>query len=160
MIFSFDDEFGTHKDLITEAALFFIDTLIPKENSENLYISFEIDPDIEYDGMCVNDDELDDELGGFDHEEIDLNRCYTITFRRFNPKKMNEVIRILAHEMVHVKQYVMDELTGVTYARWMGKDYIDEDNPYSYYDSPWEIEAYGREIGLIKRWNDYIEKKK
>lgn len=61
-------------------------------------------------------------------------------------------LEILAHEMVHVKQYVTGELKDYIYGnkvRWNGQKMLyDETNDESYYDSPWEIEAYGRQIGL------------
>jgi hypothetical protein len=59
----------------------------------------------------------------------------------------------LAHEMVHVKQYIKGELQDFRAKRttkWQGK-LVDEDKIY-YYDLPWEIEAHGREMGLYTRW--------
>ena len=54
----------------------------------------------------------------------------------------------LAHEMVHVKQYVRHELKEPTV--WKGTN-INTDK-VEYWDLPWEIEAHGREIGLFVRW--------
>jgi hypothetical protein len=54
----------------------------------------------------------------------------------------------LAHEMVHVKQQAKGELKNLlckNIDRWHGK-YIDRD--IEYYERPWEIEAFGREIGM------------
>jgi hypothetical protein len=61
---------------------------------------------------------------------------------------------ILAHEMVHVKQYAKGELrhcgqTGCL--RWNGTNTID-DGSTQYWDLPWEIEAHGREKGLVYQW--------
>ena len=55
----------------------------------------------------------------------------------------------LAHEMVHVKQQATGELKSLLKSRterWQGK-YIKEDD-FKYYETPWEIEAYGREFGM------------
>ena len=64
----------------------------------------------------------------------------------------------IAHEAVHIKQWVNGELvTGMgpnTHGRmkWHGEwtDYhLKSKNPKDYWESPWEIEAYGRERGLV-----------
>lgn len=57
----------------------------------------------------------------------------------------------LAHEMVHVKQHAKGELKSMLRVRedkWHGR-YIKE-NELHYFDKPWEIEAYGRELGLYQ----------
>lgn len=62
-------------------------------------------------------------------------------------------LRILAHEMVHVKQYVLGELRdgeSKKHVTWRGKRHpAHEDDRY--WSLPWEIEAYGREPGLYYR---------
>lgn len=60
---------------------------------------------------------------------------------------------ILAHEMVHVNQYASGTLgfckkTNLT--KWNGQLY--DESKYSYWDLPWEIEAFGREKGLVYQW--------
>lgn len=50
----------------------------------------------------------------------------------------DEIIHTLAHEMVHVKQYVKGELND-SLDMWKGKE-IDSDK-IDYDDHPWEIEA-------------------
>ena len=61
----------------------------------------------------------------------------------------HEILKTLAHELVHVKQYVLGELTwrdrGMS---WKGVHH-DPDNLLEYFDLPYEIEAYGRERGLL-----------
>lgn len=66
----------------------------------------------------------------------------------------------LAHEMVHVKQWatgeLMDYLSNCEKSMWKGKVFYclkDDD----YWTLPWEIEAYGREIGLYHMFeqNEY-----
>ena len=59
----------------------------------------------------------------------------------------------LAHEMVHVKQHATCELKSMLMrceSRWHGR-YIKEDE-VNYFDKPWEIEAYGRELGLYQMY--------
>ena len=78
----------------------------------------------------------------------------------------NELLKALAHEMVHVKQYATGELfqysIGGAGHRYQGKKYSAN---MEYYDCPWEIEAYGREVGLYrlylqqKQWFKHHQKK-
>lgn len=58
----------------------------------------------------------------------------------------------LAHEMVHVKQFARDELKYNVRRKtdkWRG-EYISRE--VDYFDKPWEIEAFGRELGLYYRY--------
>jgi hypothetical protein len=59
----------------------------------------------------------------------------------------------LAHEMVHVKQHAVGELKSMLRKReerWHGR-YIKEDEMH-YFEKPWEVEAYGRELGLYQMY--------
>lgn len=56
------------------------------------------------------------------------------------PIEFADMMRALAHEMVHAKQYLRGELCGYTHS-WKGK----KPRKYKYENSPWEIEAYGLE---------------
>jgi hypothetical protein len=57
-----------------------------------------------------------------------------------------EILKALAHEFVHVKQYVYGELNEEQ-TNWQGEP-IDSD-AVDYYELPWEREAFGREAGLF-----------
>jgi len=59
------------------------------------------------------------------------------------------ILLTLAHEMVHVKQYINGE-TNDELSHWRGKK-IDSDN-VDYWQHPWEIDAHGREIGLVHKF--------
>jgi len=50
-----------------------------------------------------------------------------------------EILRTIAHEMVHVKQYVYGQLNEQM-TIWNGQKV--NDGQYEYFDSPWEIEAH------------------
>ena len=73
----------------------------------------------------------------------------------------HEILKTLAHELVHVKQYVMGELTYRTHGMVWKKETYSPDNIFDYFETPYEIEAYGREKGLLVaflvRWSE-IEK--
>jgi hypothetical protein len=71
--------------------------------------------------------------------------------------KLRRTLEVLAHEMVHVKQYARGELYVGAYSgkhRWQGKWVSDNIN---YWDAPWEIEAHGRESGLFIQYADKNE---
>jgi hypothetical protein len=62
---------------------------------------------------------------------------------------------ILAHEMVHVKQFALGELVWHEhnkYPKWLGR-HINYEH-MSYWDLPYEVEAHGREKGLVYQWCD------
>jgi hypothetical protein len=71
--------------------------------------------------------------------------------------RLKKLIVDLGHELVHVKQYVNSELFDYVAGgvRYKGS-YFDQSYQESeelYYESPWEIEAYGREWGLYKMFS-------
>jgi hypothetical protein len=90
-----------------------------------------------------------------------IGECYTYEFER--PKVfdidieqrmgLTRVLETLAHEMVHVEQ----DATGRCKPYVNGgmiryeKNTIREKD-FDYYDYPWEVEAYGREVGLYRRF--------
>lgn len=60
-----------------------------------------------------------------------------------------DILKTLAHEMTHIKQYVYGEINE-TLTRWKGLK-VDSDN-IDYWVQPWEIEAHGLEAGLFSRF--------
>lgn len=139
---------------ITEAAEFFGKLLGMERISYMLDIERNRKLDVE--GECVC-------------EEAQRNpRWFTITLR--GKRSDEDMIKTLAHEMVHVKQYARNELgkemtlakggDGIRIAtRWKGEFWEPSKNECGYFDSPWEIEAYGREVGLYQRWLSRNDKK-
>jgi len=63
-------------------------------------------------------------------------------------------LEILAHEMVHAKQYALGELVDLTdRCRWLGIEYPEyEPGSEEYYFSPWELEAFGKQVGLFEMY--------
>ena len=71
----------------------------------------------------------------------------------------DRLARILAHEMVHVKQFVRGHLKIKPYKKgyehfWMGKLTKNK-----YLDRPWEVEAYSKESLLMHRALELIRSK-
>jgi hypothetical protein len=87
----------------------------------NIEINFKrMTNDVNYGYACHIDD---------DDYEIDVKRSL----------RMRDMLITVAHEMVHVKQYVKGEMPeSITQG--------------DYWDRPHEIEAHGRETGLFIRW--------
>lgn len=150
--------FGTkNKKLIaelSEAAEFFARRLMHSKMVENLELDIELDPKLDVQGTAINED------------GTRRSRYFTIQLR--NDSK-DELIQTLAHEMVHVKQHAKNELVkDYATARggyhlesvWMGKVWRPKAGEDCYFDAPWEVEAYGREVGLMHQYVRFKEKNK
>jgi hypothetical protein len=87
-----------------------------------------------------------------DDDERKKPRDFVITMTsKFGTMKS---LMILAHEMVHVKQFAIGELSWCSRRDvdiWKGKA-IPKSTEY--WDYPHEIEAHGREKGLVYQWCD------
>jgi len=86
------------------------------------------------------------------------NGEYNITLDpKFSKRK---ILIALAHEMVHLKQNIKRELSWnerYKMHRFKGQMYHEDTN---YWDCPWEIEAFGRELGLYKMFMESEKKAK
>ena len=71
-----------------------------------------------------------------------------------NVQSLRLQLRTLAHEMVHVKQFALNELYDYSikpdHTRW--RDDIFDVKAIKYKDQPWEVEAYGMEVGLVREF--------
>lgn len=86
------------------------------------------------------------------HDYADTNYPRDFHIRIDSKEPLREMLETVAHEMVHIKQFAKGELyrsSRHAKHRWQGK-WIQKDPDY--WDCPWEIEAYGRQIGLFLRW--------
>jgi len=99
------------------------------------------------------------EVRDYDDENFRMPRKFLV---RINPKeRRNSVLKILAHELVHVKQFARGELKDnghPMYMKWNKEDVNSEKTDY--WDLPWEIEAYGREYGMFRRYNEHVKNDK
>ncbi len=135
------------KQKLVEAAQFFAAQLMDPRMVRNLTVDIEVRKDLDVEGECVDED------------GVRNPRWFTIGLKS---QEIEEMIKVLAHEMVHVKQHAKNELqSGVMVAargglkmssRWMGQLWKPKGKECHYYDSPWEVEAYGREVGLYHKW--------
>ena len=143
------------------AARFYASELMHPNLVRNLSVTVEIDDKLPLLGVCDWSGEYNRRL-----------REFHITLQR--QKRAIGMFKSLAHEFVHVKQYASGEMDGIVtgyenlnnfeVTRWAGPQVkfasfkkprpieknkiIINDKGYDYYYHPWEIEAYGLEIGL------------
>jgi len=139
------------KALLKEAAEFFAAQLMDPRMVRNLTIDLEVRNNMRVDGECVDED------------NIRNPRWFTIGLKY--QEDVEEMIKILGHEMVHVKQHSKNELQNghvvaargglKIYSKWMGEIWKPKGKEDAYFDAPWEIEAYGREVGLYAKWVQY-----
>lgn len=135
------------KALLQEAAEFFAAQLMDPRMVRNLTLDIEVYKNLDVEGECVDED------------GVRNPRWFTIGLKSVD---INEMIKTLGHEMVHVKQHAKNELqTGHAvaargglkiYSKWMGEIWKPKGKEDAYFDAPWEIEAYGREVGLYAKW--------
>jgi hypothetical protein len=132
-----------------ELVQFFADKLITKTKQKNMIINLVYDMDGE---------EIGSDKGQTLWEWYDTGRKNKFTIH-INPKlSKSAAMKVIAHEMVHVKQYAHGELYDYqnnSKVRWMGKVY-DEDE-FDYWEQPWEVDAYGREVGLVIYYKEHID---
>lgn len=136
-------------DLLEQAAEMYAGLLMHGNLCNNIALDINIDADVDSQAYCSHDANL---------------RFFTIDIR--NADTDDDIFKSLAHEMVHLKQYATKELSDmivveddsvIDSAVWHGKVHRFKPKEDPYFDAPWEIEAYGREVGLYRRW---LERKK
>jgi len=135
------------KALLKQAAEFFANQLMDPRMVRNLTLDIEVRKDFDVDGECVDED------------GVRNPRWFTIGLKS---QDISDMIRTLGHEMVHVKQHAKNELkSGILIptrgglkmtCRWQGEIWKPKAKEHHYFDPPWEIEAYGREVGLFQKW--------
>lgn len=81
-----------------------------------------------------------------------------------NKLNKKSLLRALAHEMVHVKQYATGQVRDLirdNKTKWEGSTYkLNENGSEDYWFSPWEVEAYGKETGLYVMFNHSLREEK
>ena len=129
--------------IVKDLTRFCANMLMSKRMADSLLIRIEFikDLDNQYDGDCEYVDEE--------------SRPKEFLIRVNDALKLSKKLRTICHEMVHVKQYATGEMKYMSrparFTKFQGTLYPDE---LEYWDSPWEIEAFGREPGLYTRWID------
>ncbi len=129
-------------DMVTEAVRFYASTLMNRQLVKNLTVKVSF-KDEDVDGFCNTDDDL------AKPREFAL---------QINPKRsVKAILTALAHEMVHVKQYATGESRQYERTPYVTKfrGVMVNTETTDYWDLPWEIDAYGRELGLYVRFMEH-----
>lgn len=126
------------KNVVLKACEYYLSLLISRRIAKHISIDIEFEKqlDKDADGYC-------DVTG---HNKRGRPREFTIQIRKNKSKRY--MMMTLAHEMVHVKQFALGELDE-NMTVWKGKRMSSKTD---YWDTPWEIEAHGREYGLWSRF--------
>ncbi len=147
---------------IRKAAQFYAQELMSKRLEQNLYLEV----------VCKKNDNHFTESGLAEWlDQTPSPKEFRITISRQKKSRYEEYFKILAHEMVHIKQYAKNEMTSLVKAAgpnqieqyWRGMKVkvaskrspianktkvITDSKGHDYYYQPWEVEAYGLEVGL------------
>lgn len=137
-------------NLLGDAARFYASILLEESIIKDIELDIEICYDTDFAGYCVTDD------------AEEYPKSFTITI---NPDFTHEsIFDTLAHEMVHLKQFATGELYNVLTLDpdelfqvghvWKGERYECKPGEFVPLDAPWEVEAYGRQVGLYYRWQN------
>lgn len=126
------------KPYVEEAARFYADELIEnKRILKNCYVAIRFNSKMDMYG-----------LAGV--EEVNTKNQPREFLIELHPGiGARNILSTLAHEMVHVKQYIKGELNDEM-TLWKGKK-VDSDK-MDYWVHPWEIEAHGVEAGLVYKF--------
>jgi hypothetical protein len=133
------------KAQVMAACNFYAENLLSTRMLKNLTVTVKFDGDIDVKGLT---------------EFIDCNispREFVISINPSQSKRNH--LMTLAHEFVHVKQYVKGEMKqylSKPAVKWYKQTIFYEDAEY--WDLPWEIEAYGREVGLYYKFLKSFQK--
>lgn len=137
----------TSCNLLIEASKFFADKLMDPRMVRNLNIEIEVTKNLDVEGECI------------DEEGTRNPRWFTINLKK---QELDDMIRTLAHEMVHVKQHAKNELQSgyvvpsrgglVIRSKWKGRIWKPKKKEHPYFDSPWELDAYGKEVSLFQQY--------
>ena len=135
------------RKLVEHATWFYAEKLMGKRLISGLEITINLKKNL-----------LEEENEGNAIWEDDGYRPKEFTIELDSGVKIRNLLITLAHEMVHVKQWAKNEmyeyLNTMGMVRFKGeKVHLKETE---YWDYPWEIEAYGRQLGLFVRFCEHM----
>ena len=150
MILNITGSCKSTRKLVESATWNYAERLIGKKLLNTLYIDIKLVRNLTdkegMEGSCIWDE----------WEAKSTPRSYTIELD--SSVSLRNILINLAHEMVHVKQWAKDEMYEYTntmgLVRFKGeKIHLEETD---YWDYPWEIEAYGKQLGLFVRFCEHM----
>ena len=132
---------------VGSAALFYGEVLLGKRMSKNIYLDIKLTKGLK----------KKEKAYGFCHivdDNLSRPREFMIELDASMKYRFDEILTWLAHEMVHLKQFVRGELFDYETGRvqWKSRTY----GRVHYDDQPWEKEAYrleGELYEMFEEWN-------
>ena len=132
------------RKLVEHATWFYTEKLMGKRLMESLEITIKLNRTLgknhDMEGSCIWED--------------GIRRPKEFTIELDSTMNIRNILITLAHELVHVKQWAKDEMyeyvNSPNMVRFKGEK-MHTDN-MDYWDYPWEIDAYGRQLGLFIRF--------
>ena len=134
------------KDLVKQGAEFYGEVLLGKRMAKNIYLDIKLTNDLKKkekaQGYCHI---IDDSLSRPREFMIELDASMKYSF--------DQILTWLAHEMVHLKQFVRGELFDYENGRvqWKSRTF----GRVHYTDQPWEKEAYRLEEELYEMFEEW-----
>lgn len=152
-----------HKDdmkLLREVSKFTMNKFIKPCVQRNLYVRVRLVDKLKgWSGDCFYMGNIE----GFRVFDINVS-VSKINTRAKNPlRRMRDPMETLIHELIHVKQYANNQLFDYVdgHSKFEGWIYKRTESVEEYWDSPWEIEAYGRTDGVFEMFcQDYTKRAK
>ena len=135
------------KDLVKQGAEFYGEVLLGKRMAKNIYLDIKL----------TNDLKKKEKAYGYCHiidDSLSRPREFMIEIDASMKHSFEQILTWLAHEMVHLKQFVRKELCDYENLRvqWKSKTYANE---LTYDDQPWEKEAYRLEDKLYEEFAEW-----
>jgi hypothetical protein len=121
---------------VKRAVIFYTNELISKKLLENIYLKIKFSKTLDVLGYA----EVKEYNNSGKPREFEIELNYNVS----GP----DILKTLAHELVHIKQFVYGE-TNEALTRWKGNKVS---NDTDYWFEPWEIEARGLEIALFTKF--------
>ena len=134
------------KDLVKQGAEFYGEVLLGKRMAKNIYLDIKL----------TNDLKKKEEAYGYCHivdDNISRPREFMIELDASMKYSFDQILTWLAHEMVHLKQFVRKELWDYESGRvqWKSRSF----GRVKYDDQPWEKEAYRLEGELYEMFEEW-----
>ena len=132
-----------NRKLVYRATWWYAEKVMSKRLMSGLEISINLRKNLINKEDCEGTASWEDESNRPKEFTIELDVSYSI----------RDALITLAHEMVHIKQWAKGEMYEYVKSGLIRfhKTKFDADN-INYWDYPWEIEAFGKQLGLFVRF--------
>lgn len=118
---------------VRRAVKFYAKELFSEKMLENLKIKIKFHTNLD-NSACASVE---------DYNDSGKPRSFLIEIHSYSSG--SDILKAIAHEMIHVKQFACGDLNECL-TRWKGNRIEDG---LDYWKHPWEIDAYGTEVGLF-----------